>query len=130
MANQYETITQIKIFKNDGVKVGGNNKWRPYVSNPDKSEGKPKSIPGDVILKGDTEYYISMFENDDGRGWNVKIQTLKNARDPNKVYDKITDGISQPGMRQLGDIVEDKHKSIEDLDNDKKDPLDEDEIPF
>ena len=56
MANQYETITQIKIFKNDGVKVGGNNKWRPYVSNPDKSEGKPKSIPGDVILRGDKEY--------------------------------------------------------------------------
>ena len=67
-----------------------------------------------------------MFENDDGRGWNVKIQTLKNARDPNKVYEPITDGISQPGMRQLGEIVEDKHKPID------EDPKDDngDEIPF
>jgi len=130
MANQFENVTSIRLWKNEGKRIGGNNKWNVYIPNPDKSPDTPGSIRGDLVLRKDQDYYVSMFETDDGKGYDVKIQIVKNARDPNKVYDKITDGISQPGMKQLGDIVEDKHKSIEDLDIDKKDPIDEDEIPF
>tara|TARA_R100001510_G_scaffold57150_1_gene64348 strand:- start:21192 stop:21569 length:378 start_codon:yes stop_codon:yes gene_type:complete len=124
--NQYETITQIKIFKNDGVKVGGNNEWYPYQKLP----GEEKAKRRDILLKADQKYYISMFDNNDG-SYNVKIQVVKNDRST-KEYEPITDGISQPGMKKLGDALQTKHLSIEDdgTEEDKKDPTDDDEIPF
>ena len=136
MSNQFEDVTSIRIWKNEGVRKGGNNKWNVYIPNPDKSQDAPKRVRGDLLLKKEQDYYISMFETDDGKGYDVKIQIVKNARDPKKVYDAITDGISQPGMKKLGEVVENKHKPIDELDHDKKeedqkkDPLDEDEIPF
>jgi len=123
--NQYETITQIKIFKNEGVKIGGNNEWYPYQ----KLAGEQKAQKRDILLKADQKYYISMFDNNDG-SYNVKIQVVKNDRST-KDFQPITDGITQPGMQQLGEVLQTKHAAIEDggASQKKDDDLD-DEIPF
>mgnify|MGYP006969420906 CR=1 FL=1 len=123
--NQYETVTNIKIFKNDGVKIGGNNEWYPYQKLP----GEEKAKRRDILLKADQKYYISMFDNGDG-SYNVKIQTIKNDR-AGKTFDPISDDISQPAMRKVGEVLQDKYAPIDDgqQTNNKKDDLD-DEIPF
>ena len=122
--NEYETLTQIKIFKNDGVKIGGNNEWYPYQKLP----GEDRASKRDILLKADQKYYISMFDNNDG-SYNVKIQVVKNDRST-KEFEPITDGISQPGMQKLGEVLQTKHAAIDDESaKDKEDDL-ADKIPF
>lgn len=127
MANQYETVTNIKIFKNDGVKVGGNNEWYPYQKLP----GEERAQKRDILLKANQKYYISMFDNGDN-SWNVKIQTIKNDT-AGKKFDPISDDISQPAMKKVGEMLQTKHASIEDDEDEEKkkeNPIDDDEIPF
>ena len=89
----YKKLLSIGLFTNTGGKVkAGNSGWSPYV------DGKP----GDVTLKGDTKYQVSLFENDNG---SMSIS--------------ISEQISQTGMKSIAEALEIKKKEDDD-----------DEIPF
>lgn len=105
---QYKKIASIGLFKNHGGKViAGNSGWTPFV------DGKP----GDLVLKGDTKYQISLFQNDNGS----QSISISEIIDPYKdvEFDSISEQISQPCMKSIAEALEIK----------KKDE-DEDEIPF
>jgi len=112
---KYIPVVNMRLFKNDaGKKLGGNSKWKPFKN------GKPESI----LLDKDTEYNVSLFQNDDG-SYGVQISKVDNPY-KDVEFEPISDAISQPGMKSLAESIEIKHKPIEE----SKDDKDEDEIPF
>ena len=99
----YKKIITVNLFTNNGGKVkAGNSGWSPYV------DGKP----GDVTLKGDTKYQVSLFENDNG-SMSISISEII---DPYKgvQFDSISDQISQPGMKSIAEALEIKKEDKDD----------------
>ena len=100
---QYKKLLSIGLFTNTGGKVkAGNSGWSPYV------DGKP----GDVTLKGDTKYQVSLFENDNGSmsiSISEIIDTYKGVQ-----FDSISDQISQPGMKSIAEALEIKKEDKDD----------------
>ena len=100
---QYKKLLTIGLLTNTGGKVkAGNSGWSPYV------DGKP----GDVTLKGDVKYQVSLFENDNG-SMSISISEII---DPYKgvQFDSISDQISQPGMKSIAEALEIKKEDKDD----------------
>ena len=100
---QYKKIITVNLFTNTGGKVkAGNSGWSPYV------DGKP----GDVTLKGDTKYQVSLFENDNG-SMSISISEII---DPYKgvQFDSISEQISQTGMKSIAEALEIKKEDKDD----------------
>ena len=104
MAKRYEKLTQMRVFLNDkGTAKWGNGRWKPYKD----------GVPGDVHLRGDEEYSVAVFENDDGSlGINISRVVEYSGSDD------IRNDISQPGMKKLADTAVAKNASGMSLDDD------------
>ena len=95
MARKYNTVTTIRIFANDeGQAAFSNSKWTPYKD----------GSPADLHLKGNSVYSVRAFPNDDG-SLGVQISEVVEYHGT----DDITDGISQQGMRPIGEAMQKKH---------------------
>ena len=91
----YKKIITVNLFTNTGGKVKAvNSGWSPYV------DGKP----GDVTLKGDVKYQVSLFENDNG-SMSISISEIV---DPYKgvKFDSMSEQISQTGMKSIAEALE------------------------
>jgi hypothetical protein len=95
MARSYNKITTIRLFPNsDGAAKFSNSKWTPYKD----------GSASDLHFRGTAQYSVRAFENDDGSlGVQISEITEKYGTD------SITDGISQPGMKQVGEAMQAKH---------------------
>jgi len=109
MARKYNKITTIRLFPNsEGAAKFSNSKWTPYRD----------GSAADVNFRGDTQYSVRAFENDDG-SLGVQISEVTEYHGT----DDITDGISQPGMKQVGQAMQAKHVPDSSINLD-------DDIPF
>ena len=109
MAKAYNKITTIRLFPNsDGKARFSNSKWVPYKD----------GSAADLHFRADTTYSIRAFQNDDG-SLGVQISEITERYGT----DSIADGISQPGMKKIGETIQAKHVP------DSKISLDDD-IPF
>tara|TARA_R100001086_G_scaffold66774_1_gene31082 strand:- start:1113 stop:1415 length:303 start_codon:yes stop_codon:yes gene_type:complete len=98
MAKQYLKVATLNMWKNDaGKRIAGNNGWTPFVN----------GSANDILLKSDQKYQVSLFENDDGKSYNV---TISKVIDPyeNVEFDKISDAPSQEAMQELAKTLESK----------------------
>lgn len=95
MARKYNKVTTMRIFPNDdgGAKYS-NSKWTPYKD----------GSPADVHFRHNALYSIRAFENDDG-SLGVQISEIVEHHGT----DSITDGISQPGLKKVGEAMQEKH---------------------
>jgi len=95
MARQYNKITTIRLFPNsDGSAKYSNSKWTPYKD----------GAAADIHFRGTATYSIRAFENDDGSiGVSISEITERHGED------SITDGISQPGLKKVGEAMQQKH---------------------
>jgi len=97
MAQQYRDITQIRVWPNDkGMAKYGNSKWTPY------KEG----TPADVHLRGDVQYSIRVFENDDG---SMTLKISEKVAYANT--DSLAADVKQDGFKQVAEAAGVKHAS-------------------
>jgi hypothetical protein len=95
MARKYNTVTTIRMFANEEGKAKySNSKWTPY------KEG----APADLHFRGDKVYSVRAFPNDDG-SLGVQISEIVEYHGT----DDISDGISQQGMKPIGEAIQQKH---------------------
>lgn len=95
MARRYEVMTTIRMFKNDDGKAAYSNaKWSPY------SQGNP----ADISFRGDKKYSVRAFPNDDG-SLGVQISEIIETHST----DSIADGITQGGMKPIGEAIQKNH---------------------
>ena len=84
MARKYNKVTTMRIFPNeDGGAKFSNSKWTPY------KDGSPADVH---------------FRHDDG-SLGVQISEIVEHHGT----DSITDGISQPGLKKVGEAMQEKH---------------------
>ena len=103
MAVQYKDITQFRVWPNDkGAALYGNGKWTPYKD----------GSPADVHLRGDTQYSVRVFKNDDG-SMTLKVSQRIEYGDT----DSVAGDVTQPGFKQVAETVEVKKSSLS-LDDD------------
>ena len=91
MATNYQKVMNIKVFLNDkGAAKWGNSKFTPYKD----------GSPGDIILRGDKQYRVSVFEEIDG-SLGISIT------DPIKQHgtDDLGADLKQGGMKKLSDSI-------------------------
>ena len=91
MATRYNKIMNIKCFLNDqGAAKWGNSKFTPYKD----------GSPADIILRGDTQYRVSVFE-DDGGSIGISI-TL-----PEKLHgtDDLASDLQQGGLKKVAETA-------------------------
>lgn len=98
MAKRYVKITTIRCFANtdDQAKSKyGNSNWKPYKD----------GAPADLHFRSDARYSVQCYENDDGSlGINIaEVQEYVSK-------DNIADGISQGGLRPIGEAINNQHQ--------------------
>tara|TARA_B100000674_G_scaffold390450_1_gene334291 strand:- start:146 stop:478 length:333 start_codon:yes stop_codon:yes gene_type:complete len=106
MARRYIKVTTIKVFPNDDHKRGthGNGNWKPFVD----------GSPADIHLRGDSRYSVAVFENDDN-SLSIAISEVRDYESK----DNIADGISQGGLKPVGDAINQKYQpAVKETDDD------------
>lgn len=106
MANKLQKIMGIKVFPNaEGAAKWSNSKFTPWKD----------GSSADITLRGDKQYRVSVFENDDG---SLGISLSESV--PYHAADNLHDNIQQGGLRKVAETQAVKRNAIS---------LD-DEIPF
>jgi len=107
MAKQYIKMCNMKMWRNDGDSKRGlysNSKWTPYRD----------GSPADVTFRAGCTYSIAAFENDDST---ITI-AISEVRDY-QATDNIADGISQGGLKPVGDAINQKYQpAVKETDDD------------
>ncbi len=115
MARRYETITYIKLFPNTEGKSKAqysNGNWQPYSAE--------QKTPADLTFREGQRHQVSLFPNEDGT-ISIRISRVTEYEGE----DSISDGISQPAMKPIGNAISHKYSAPQPKAED-----DDPDIPF
>lgn len=107
---QYKTVLSANLFINDkGAAYASNSGWTPWKD----------GAPGDIHLRSNVKYSVQLYDNGDGK-FNLKISEVTGYQS----RDNIADGISQGGLKHVGEAINNQYQPA------TKDDDDEPNIPF